>query len=84
MTNLGILLEEQGNKKDAKVAYQQAIDSRHTDATLTAAVRLGRLLIEQGDMPSAKAVIKLGADLKEQTMSDEERLMRYVEEHSSY
>jgi tetratricopeptide (TPR) repeat protein len=52
--NLGRLLERQGDREGAKVAYQQAIDSGQADDAPLAAVNLGYLLAEQGDSQGAK------------------------------
>ena len=46
----------------AKDAYQQAIDSGHADAAPTAAIDLGDLLAEQGDVAGAKDAYQLAID----------------------
>ena len=46
----------------AKAAYQQAIDSGHADAAPEAAVSLGALLAEQGDVAGAEAAYQQAID----------------------
>ncbi len=46
--NLGILLEEEGDKDGARVAYQLAIDSGYHEYAPMAAFKLGLLLEEEG------------------------------------
>ena len=52
---LGNLLARQGDDDGARAAYQQAIDSGHSDAASAAAVNLGLLLKEQDVAGGAKA-----------------------------
>jgi tetratricopeptide (TPR) repeat protein len=60
--NLGLLLEEEGDRDGAGAAYQLAIDSGHHDLAPRAGVNLGRLLKEEGDWYGAKAAYQLGID----------------------
>ena len=58
-----MLLQEPGGCGRArKAAYQQAIDSGHADAAPRAAVNLGLLLQEQGDVDGAKAAYQQAID----------------------
>lgn len=59
---LGILLEQQGDVKGARAAYQRAIDSGHAEWSPGAAVNLGALLVDQGDVEDAKAAYQRAID----------------------
>ena len=60
--NLGLLLAEQGDVVGARVAYQRAIDSGHTEEAPRAAVNLGLLLAEQGDVDGARVAYQRAID----------------------
>jgi tetratricopeptide (TPR) repeat protein len=59
---LGELLEKQGNVAGARVAFQRALDSGHTEAAPKAAVSLGELLEKQGDVAGALAAFQWALD----------------------
>jgi tetratricopeptide (TPR) repeat protein len=50
------------DEQQARLAYQQAIDSGHADAAPMAAVGLGTLLEEKGDSAAAKATFQRAID----------------------
>jgi len=60
--NLGVLLAEQGDLEEAKVAYKQAIDSSIPKVAAGAASNLGMLLRKQDDTEGAIAAYKRAAD----------------------
>ncbi len=60
--NLGIVLQQQGEIDAAKVAYQQAIDSYHSDLAPRAAANLDNLLRKHGEDDAAKAAYQQAID----------------------
>jgi tetratricopeptide (TPR) repeat protein len=57
--NLGVLLSQLGDWEGARAAYQQAIDSGHTDVTQLAAANL-RVLLEETDSQEARVTFTQG------------------------
>jgi hypothetical protein len=55
------------------VAYQRTIDSHHPELAPRAAVDLGALLAEQGDVAGARVAYQRALDAGDPTMADEAR-----------
>jgi hypothetical protein len=66
-----VLLQAAGDLAGAKRAYQLAIDSGHADAAPAAALNLGSLLAQAGDLDGAKEGLPAGHRLRRRRCSED-------------
>jgi tetratricopeptide (TPR) repeat protein len=60
--NLGILLNQLGDRDGARAAYQAAIDSANAEHGAVAAFNLGNILVNEGDDEGARAAYQAAID----------------------